>query len=187
VRIGALALVLGLAVTVLALDQLAKAWVVASLTEWQVIDVLGEALQFVFVRNPGAAFSLGGGVTWIFAILAAAVAVVIVVFARRIRSLAWATVFGMLLGGVLGNLTDRLLREPGFGTGHVIDFIKIWGFPAIFNVADIAITGSMVLLVLLTLFGIGLDGSRQRKATLSGSPAASDATADVPPAPPKQP
>lgn len=173
---GALVLVLVLAAAVLALDQLAKAWVVEALPLGQPVDVLGEVLQFVFVRNPGAAFSMGGGVTWIFAILAAAVAVVIIVFARRIRSLAWAAVFGMLLGGTLGNLTDRLLREPGFGSGHVIDFIKIWGFPAIFNVADIAITGSMVLLVLLTLLGIGLDGVRHRKD------AESAADRDEPPA-----
>lgn len=164
-RAGVLALVLGVAAGVLALDQLAKAWVVSALPLGKPVDVLGELVQFVFVRNPGAAFSMGGGVTWIFAILAAAVAVVIVVFARRIRSLAWATVFGMLLGGTLGNLADRLFREPGFGTGHVVDFIKLWGFPAVFNVADIAITGSMVVLVLLTLIGIGLDGSRQRRSS----------------------
>jgi len=160
--LGAIALVLGVAIGVLAIDQIAKALVVAHLPLEQPVDVLGEVLQFIFVRNPGAAFSMGGGVTWIFAILAAAVAIVIVVFARRIRSLAWATVFGLLLGGTLGNLADRLFREPGFGQGHVIDFVKIWGFPAIFNIADIAITGSMVVLVLLTLLGIGLDGSRQR-------------------------
>ncbi len=177
---GALALVLGVAAGVLLIDQLAKAWVVANLPHGEAVDVLGEVLQFVFVRNPGAAFSMGGGVTWIFAILAATVAVVIVVFARRIRSLAWATVFGMLLGGTLGNLTDRLLREPGFGTGHVVDFIKLWGFPAIFNIADIAITASMVLLVLLTLLGIGLDGTRQRKAVTSGEPPA--VSRDEPPA-----
>lgn len=164
-RAGVLALVLGVAAGVLALDQLAKAWVVSALPLGKPVDVLGELVQFVFVRNPGAAFSMGGGVTWIFAILAAAVAVVIVVFARRIRSLAWATVFGMLLGGTLGNLADRLFREPGFGAGHVVDFIKLWGFPAVFNVADIAITGSMVVLVLLTLIGIGLDGSRQRRSS----------------------
>src|SRR5690606_33764716 len=109
-RPAALLLVLGVAAGVLAIDQLAKAWVVAEPPLGQPVDIRGEVLQFVFVRNPGAAFSMGGGITWIFAILAAAVSVVIVVFARRIRSLAWATVFGMLLGGTLGNLIDRLLR-----------------------------------------------------------------------------
>ena len=89
--------------------------------------------------------------------------VIIIVFARRIRSFAWAAVFGMLLGGTIGNLTDRLLREPGFGQGHVIDFIQLWGFPAIFNVADMAITFSVVLLVILTLIGLGIDGVRARR------------------------
>ena len=66
-------------------------------------------------------------------------------FARRIRSVAWAALFGLLLGGTLGNLTDRLIRPPGFGVGHVVDFILVpWLLPAIFNLADTAIVTSMV-------------------------------------------
>jgi len=161
--------VLGLAAGILAVDQLAKWLVVEHLPEGVGVPVIGELVQFHFVRNPGAAFSLGIGATWIFAAIALAVAVIIVVFARRIRSLAWATVFGMLLGGTVGNLADRLFREPGFGQGHVIDFIQLWGFPAIFNAADIAITGSVVLLVVLTLMGLGIDGVRARRgASASG-------------------
>jgi signal peptidase II len=83
-------------------------------------------------------------------------------FARRIHSVAWALVFGLLLGGVLGNLTDRLLREPSFGLGHVIDFISTpWMLPAIYNVADISIVSSMVLFMILTIRGVGLDGTRE--------------------------
>lgn len=162
-RIGALVLVLGLAAGIIAIDQFAKWLVVTNLQEGVTVPVLGDLLLFHFVRNPGAAFSLGIGATWIFAAIAIAVAVVIVIFARRIRSLAWATVLGMLLGGTIGNLVDRLFREPGFGQGHVIDFIQIWGFPAIFNVADIAITFSVAFLVILTLIGLGIDGTRHRK------------------------
>ena len=161
-RIGAIVLVLGLAVGILALDQLAKWLVVSNLEEGVRVDVIGWFFGLTFVRNPGAAFSLGVGATWIFALIAVAVAVFIIVFARRIKSLAWATVFGMLLGGTLGNLADRLLREPGFGRGAVIDFFQIWGLPFIFNVADVAITFSVVLLVILTIAGIGLDGRRSR-------------------------
>ncbi|BDZ53301.1 hypothetical protein GCM10025870_03740 [Agromyces marinus] len=132
-------------------------------------------LQWQFVRNPGAAFSIASGMTWVFTILAAAVITVIIWFARRIRSIAWALVFGLLLGGVLGNLTDRLLREPGFGIGHVIDFISTpWMLPAIYNVADIAIVSSMILFMILTIRGIGLDGSRPEKspaATAGADPA----------------
>lgn len=151
-----------MAAAVLVLDQLAKWLVVTGLTEGTSVPVVGELLRFTFVRNPGAAFSLGVGATWIFAIIAATVAVVIVVLARRIRSWGWAVVLGLLLGGTLGNLGDRLFREPGFGTGYVIDFLQLWGFPAIFNLADVAITAAVVMLVILVLMGIGFDGERHR-------------------------
>ena len=145
---------------VFAADQLSKLWVVTNLTPFESVPVLGEVLQFYFVRNPGAAFSLASGSTWIFSIIAATVTVFIIWFAKRIRSRGWAVLFGMLLGGTLGNLTDRLFREPGFGVGHVVDFLSVWGFPAIFNLADVAIVSSMGLFLLLTLRGTGLDGSR---------------------------
>jgi len=158
----ALLILVGAALAVYGIDQLAKYLVVTNLAEGEVVPVLGNVLQWQFVRNPGAAFSLASGMTWIFTILAAGVITFIAWFARRIRSLAWALVFGLLLGGVLGNLTDRLLREPGFGVGHVIDFISTpWLIPAIYNIADIAIVSSMVLFMILTIRGVGLDGSRQ--------------------------
>lgn len=155
-----LGLVLGTAVVAWVADFLAKEWVLASMTEGEQRQVLGEVLQWHFVRNPGAAFSFAEGSTWIFTILAAAVVVFIVTQVRRIRSSLWAVAFGGLLGGTLGNLTDRLAREPGFFVGHVIDFIQVWGFPAIFNIADIFIVGSMIGVVLLVLANIGLDGAR---------------------------
>jgi signal peptidase II len=116
--------------------------------------------KFLVVKNSGAAFSLASGSTWIFSIAAAAVTVFILVFARRIRALSWAVLFGMLLGGTVGNLTDRLFREPSFGLGHVVDFIQVYGFPAIFNVADSFIVASMGLFIILTLRGTNLDGRR---------------------------
>jgi len=155
-----LVLLAAIAVVVFALDQTSKLLVLQNLEENRLVPVLGELLQFHLVKNPGAAFSLLSGSTWIFAIAASLVVVVIVVFARRIRSLAWAVVFGLLLGGATGNLYDRLFREPGFGVGHVIDFLQLYLFPAIFNVADVAIVSAMVLFVLLTLRGIGFDGTR---------------------------
>lgn len=160
VSVRALLVVAAVAVALYAADQLSKAWVVATLEPGVRTPVLGEILQFFFVRNSGAAFSLASGSTWIFSIIAAAVALFILWFARRIRSIGWAVLFGLLLGGTTGNLTDRLFREPGFGVGHVVDFISIYGFPAIFNVADMAIVASMGLFILLTLRGIGLDGTR---------------------------
>ncbi|WP_241981964.1 signal peptidase II [Cryobacterium sp. TMT3-29-2] len=149
------------ALGIFALDQISKYLVVSRLTEGDIVRVLGDVLQMHFVRNPGAAFSMAAGMTWIFSIIAVAVVVLIVWFAGRIRSLAWSVVFGLLLGGVLGNLTDRLLREPSFGLGHVIDFISTpWLIPAIYNVADMAIVSSMIIFMYLTIRGIGLDGRR---------------------------
>lgn len=178
---SALLVLVGAAIAAYGLDQFSKFLVVSNLTEGEIVPVLGSALQWQFVRNPGAAFSLASGMTWIFTILAAAVITFIVWFARRIRSIAWAVVFGLLLGGVLGNLTDRLLREPGFGLGHVVDFISTpWFIPAIYNFADIAIVSSMVLFMILTIRGVGLDGNREVKMpvpTAAPEAARSDATA----------
>lgn len=143
---------------VILLDQFTK-WLAVTYLEGQPsVEVIGPALKFTFVRNPGAAFSLGGGYTVIFSILAAVVAVVIVVTARTLTSLAWAIALGGLLGGALGNLLDRLLREPGFLRGHVVDFIQLPYF-AIFNVADIAVCCSAALIVILTIRGVPLRGA----------------------------
>jgi signal peptidase II len=157
-----LALLVGVAAVVAVTDQLVKAWVVANLPERVPYPVLGNLLIFEHVANPGAAFSLATGATWVFSIIAVAVVGFLIWFARRIRSVAWSVLFGLLLGGTLGNLTDRLIRPPGFGVGHVVDFILVpWMLPAIFNLADSAIVISMCLFVLLTLLGLGLDGSRR--------------------------
>lgn len=140
------------------LDQLTKRWVETTMTEGQVIDVLPPLLRWHFIRNPGAAFSIGEEHTWVFTIIQAAVAVFVVVLLFRVRSSAWALALGGLLGGVLGNLTDRLLRPPGFGVGHVVDFIALPNF-AIFNIADSLIVCSMIGIVLLMFTGRRLDGT----------------------------
>ncbi|GAA2174998.1 signal peptidase II [Agrococcus versicolor] len=176
-----LGLLFGIAVAVWGVDLLVKEWVLATLPEGRPVPVLGEVLQWHFVRNPGAAFSLASGMTWIFTIIASAVAIFIVVQARRIRSRAWAIVLGALLGGVVGNLTDRLVREPGGLQGHVIDFIQVWGFPAIFNVADIFVVCSMAGFILLVLRGVGLDGVRRTDepdAPTAGDEPAGEAAAE---------
>lgn len=154
-----------MALVVYSFDQLSKFWVVQHLVAAEQVPVLGPVLQFYLVRNAGAAFSIASGSTWIFSIAAAAVTVFIVVVARKIRSVAWAVLFGMLLGGTTGNLTDRLFREPGFGVGHVVDFIQVIGFPAVFNIADSFIVASMGLFIILTARGIGLGGQNTRSTT----------------------
>lgn len=154
-----------LALVVFAVDQVVKNWVVAELPEGKSVPVLGEFLQWHFVRNPGAAFSLASGATWIFTTLAVVVVVVILWQIRRLGSLAWALFFALLLGGVLGNLFDRLFREPGFPMGHVVDFIYTpWLMPAIYNIADIAIVTAMGVFVIIVLSGLPIDGSGRRAA-----------------------
>jgi len=167
VNLAALGILAIVSACVYAVDQLTKALVTQNLPLGSTVPFLGQLLQFHFVKNPGAAFSLGSGSTWVFAVF-------IVLFARRIRSIGWAVLFGMLLGGTLGNLTDRLAREPGFGRGHVVDFLQLYGFPAIFNIADIAIVSSMCLFVLLTIAGVGLDGRREKRSRVLSQPGASD-------------
>lgn len=153
----------------LAADQFSKHLALENLPLQQEVPVLGDFLSFYLVKNPGAAFSLGEGVTWIFTIALAVVAGVIIWLAvTRVRSRLWAVVMGLLLGGVLGNLMDRLFREPGFPVGHVIDFINtpwMWFFPgmspAIYNIADIFIVGDMIAVALLVLVGVHMDGTRE--------------------------
>lgn len=165
---------------VLAADQFSKEAVLRDLPYQQAVPVWGDFLQFYLTRNPGAAFSLGEEVTWIFTIvLAAAAAAIVVLAVTRVRSRWWAVVLGLLLGGILGNLSDRLFREPGFPVGHVVDFIHTpWMMPAIYNVADIFIVTMMISVALLVLIGLRLDGTREPRSR-EADPVA-DATPDDP-------
>ena len=152
-----------LAVVVLAADQFVKYLTIENLPLHEVVPVIGEFFQLYYIRNSGAAFSLGSEVTWIFTIALTVVAGIIVWKAFGLRSRLWAVALGCLLGGVLGNLTDRLLREPGFAVGHVVDMISMpWMMPAIFNVADIFIVCSMISIALLVILGIRFDGTREK-------------------------
>jgi signal peptidase II len=178
VSVRALVVLALVAICVYALDQITKFLVVKNLPKDELVHVFGQILQFQYVRNPGAAFSIGSGSTWIFSIIGVAVLVFVIWYAPRIRSTAWAVLFGLLLGGLLGNLTDRLFREPGFGVGHVVDFIRIPLLPAIFNLADTAIVTSMALFLVLTLMGVGLDGKRHVREDSHVNVAEPSATAD---------
>ena len=154
------------------IDQGAKYLITQNIELGHSVHILGDILQFHYVKNSGAASSLASGFTWALSIVAAGVIVFIVIFAPRIKSLGWATMFGLVLGGALGNLTDRLFREPGFGTGHVVDFIQVYGFPAIFNGADVAIVASMGLFIILSLRGVGLNGTRTPMVQTTRKPVA---------------
>ena len=161
---------------VLAADQFVKYLTIEHLPSEKAVPVLGGFLQLFYIRNSGAAFSIGAGMTWIFTIALAVVAVVIIWKTLGVRSRLWAVVLGCLLGGVLGNLSDRLLREPGFAVGHVVDMISMpWMIPAIFNVADIFIVTGMISVALLVVIGLRLDGTRERDHADAADAASQDA------------
>ncbi len=140
-------------------DQISKAWAVSSLTDEPPRRLLGSVLQLDLIRNSGAAFSLGTGSTWLLTVIAVLVLVVVVRTSRRIGSPSWAWALGLLLGGALGNLTDRVVREPGLGRGHVVDFLNYNNW-FIGNIADIAIVAAAILIGLLAVLGIAVDGTR---------------------------
>jgi signal peptidase II len=147
------------AVVVYCADQLTKAWASANLESGQPRAVVGSLLQLNLTRNSGAAFSIATGSTWILTVIASAVVIFILFTARRLGSRGWAMALGLLLGGSLGNLTDRMLRYPGPGRGHVVDFLQLPNFP-IFNIGDSAIVSAAVLIALLAFRGINVDGTR---------------------------
>ncbi|MFJ4623383.1 signal peptidase II [Streptomyces sp. NPDC088812] len=122
------------------------------------VAIAGRVLTLHVFRNSGAAFSTGQAFTAVFTAIAVAIVVVIVRVARRLQSLPWAVALGLLLGGALGNLTDRIFRAPGVFRGHVVDFISVEHF-AVFNLADSAIVCGGALMVLLSIRGTSLDGS----------------------------
>lgn len=159
-------LLLALAAVVLLADLVTKLVVVATIEPGEDIRVLGGALYLTNLRNTGAAFSFAQGFTVVFSLVAATVAVVIVRTARRLFSTAWAVTLGLVLGGALGNLVDRVFRDPGFLRGGVVDFLSVFGpggrFFPVFNVADSAIVCGGILGVLLALRGIEFDGSRSK-------------------------
>jgi signal peptidase II len=145
-----------------ALDQITKSLAVARLDPSDPQQLIGSLLQLHLTRNPGAAFSTGTGLTMALSLFAIAAACVVGwVIVVKVRSLTWAIAFGLLGAGILGNITDRIFREPGALRGHVVDFLELPHWP-IFNVADICITVAAVLIVLQSWRGIRLDGRREQ-------------------------
>jgi signal peptidase II len=154
----------GTAVLAVVLDQVVKELSTNHLVEGEPVKILWGVVYLSLLRNSGAAFSLGSGFTWVFPLVTVAVVTWIAVLARRLRSLPWALALGLVLGGALGNLGDRLFRAPGVLHGHVVDMISVFGpygeHFAVFNIADSCLTVGVVLAVLLELTGRQRDGSR---------------------------
>ena len=165
-----IAILLGVALLVLVLDIISKTIVVATLSDRAPLRLLGGLLTLRESRNPGAAFSIGGtSTTILFTAIAVGVVVFIVRASRRIYSLAWAIALGLLLGGAMGNLTDRIFRSPAPFRGWVVDWIQVPHWP-VFNLADSAICCGGALMVLLAARGHGIEGA-SRPVQPSGPPA----------------
>ena len=155
-------LFIAVALVLITLDQFTKNLAIVSLKLGIDYPVLGEVLSWRLIYNDSAAFSLGFGQTWILAVIAAAATLATIWYSRRITSRSWAVMAGIFLAGVVGNLIDRLIREPSFGNGHVVDFIKIpFNFP-VFNLADIFIVSMAVLSVIRVFRGENLGGVAPR-------------------------
>lgn len=157
-----LGLLLGVAAVVFALDVLTKVLAVRLLTPGRPVSIIGDTVTWTLVRNSGAAFSMATGYTWALTLVALGVVVGIVWMGRRLVSPWWALGLGMILGGALGNLVDRLFRSPGPMRGHVVDFLSVGWWP-VFNIADSAVVGGAILLVALSLFGYEFDTTGRRQ------------------------
>jgi signal peptidase II len=147
------------AVVVLAADIASKVIIVATLSHRPPLVLLGGFLTLRVSRNPGAAFSIGPSMTVLFTAIAVGVIAFVLRTSRQIRSLPWAVTLGLLLGGAMGNLTDRLLRAPGPLRGWVVDWIQVPHWP-VFNLADSSIVCGGILAVLLASRGLRIDGTR---------------------------
>ncbi|QVT80800.1 Lipoprotein signal peptidase [Nocardioides aquaticus] len=155
-RVASVVLLVTLATTWYAADQVTKALAVARLADGDV-SVVDGVLNLTLVRNPGAAFSTGTEYTVALSCFAILATLVVLWVSRRVGSLVWATALGLLLAGVVGNLTDRLLREPSPLRGHVIDFLQLPSWP-VFNLADIAINVAAGLILVQAFRNVRVDG-----------------------------
>jgi signal peptidase II len=152
------------AVAAVALDQWVKWLCTEHLTEGEPVRILGGLVYLSLLRNSGAAFSMGRSHTWVFPVISLVVIGWIFFMASRLRSAPWAVSLGLVLGGAVGNLGDRLFRAPGPFQGHVVDMISLFA-PyaekfAVFNVADSCLSVGVVLAMLLELTGRQRDGLR---------------------------
>lgn len=163
-RRRAVTILLGVALAALAADLVTKHLALAALEDREPVELLGGAVYLSLTRNSGAAWSIGADHTWVFPLITIGVVGWILWMALRLRSLPWAISLGLVLGGALGNLTDRIFRAPGWFVGHVVDMVslfdpygRVW---PVFNLADSALVCGVVLAVALELTGRQRDGSR---------------------------
>ncbi|MEV0866621.1 signal peptidase II [Brachybacterium paraconglomeratum] len=171
-----------LAVVLLVADQVTKNWAVATLPELDPQPFLGEVLKLTLLYNTGAAWGMGAEITPVVTCLQIAIVIGVIVFAvRSVRSPWYALALGLIMGGALGNIHDRLLRAPGPFHGAVVDFLELPNWP-VFNVADMAVVGGAILVIALGLFGLDADPARaaqeQSEAEQEQARAAEPSTGD---------
>lgn len=150
-RANLLALLLGVGLLTVAIDQATKQWALNALSDGHTVPIIGDWLGLKLIFNSGAAFGMGTSTTWIFTLISAAVVVGVPFFFKSIKQPSMAVIIGLIWGGALGNLLDRLLRDPGFPGGHVVDFIK-YGDLFIGNVADIALVVGLIIVLFIEFF-----------------------------------
>ncbi|WJZ18285.1 signal peptidase II [Corynebacterium guangdongense] len=143
-------LILAIMAAVAAADQLIKQWVLDNLELGTAYPVIGDWFRFYLIFNPGAAFGMGEDSTWLFTTIQLVFSLGVLVASPFIRDRGVAVGLAMIGGGALGNLIDRLLREPGFWFGHVVDYISVGNF-AIFNLADASISVGVVVFFIAML------------------------------------
>ena len=165
-----LGLFTAVAVAAYTLDLVTKVLAVAELQDRAPVRVVGDLLQLTLVRNPGAAFSTGTSYTLVLSFIALAAVLVVLYVARTLSDRLWAIGLGFLLGGVLGNLTDRVFRSPAPFRGHVVDWVQLPHWP-VFNVADMCIDVAAVVIVVQALRGVSPNGTRQQRERRRKDPA----------------
>lgn len=141
---------LAIVAAVAAVDQVVKQIMLANLTEGVPVPVIGDWFRLLLLFNPGAAFGMGQDATWLFTTIQLAFVVGTVAASFYLRDRPTAVGLALIGGGALGNLIDRLFREPGFWFGHVVDYISIGSF-AIFNLADASINVGVAVFVVAIL------------------------------------
>jgi signal peptidase II len=182
-RRRAIVVLVGTALVALLADLVTKHLALLTLDDRGPVRLLGGVVYLTLTRNSGAAWSIGSGHTWIFPLITIAVIGWILWMALKLRSLPWAVSLGLVLGGALGNLTDRIFRAPGHFVGHVVDMISLFDpygqvWP-VFNLADSALVSGVVLAVLLELTGRQRDGRRAgHRIEPADATDAADATSD---------
>ena len=150
------------AVVLYLVDLATKVLAVDKLADGGRVDLIGDLLGLRLTRNPGAAFGTGTSYTAVLTCVAIVAVIVVLWLSIRVAERLWGLALGLLLAGVLGNLTDRLFRAPGPFEGHVVDFLQLPNWP-IFNVADMCINVAAVLILVQAFRGVRLDGTRDGK------------------------